>query len=187
LHLSTCAYTNCAAAVTVDSYPINVLDHLNAVPSNGSLIRNGDNGNVYDVVGGAPLHLSNCNYTNCGAAVTVDSYPINILDHLNAVPSDGSFIYAGDSGAYYRVAGGAALLLTNCAALGGCTGSVTLDSYPVTSHDHLNATPVDGTVLVGEPSGNTWVIKAGKKTASASTAGGIAVNDATVASIPNGP
>jgi hypothetical protein len=185
LHLGSCAYANCGAAVNVDSYPINALDHLNAVPSNGSLIRNGDNGNIYEVVGGAPLHLGSCAYANCGAAVNVDSYPINALDHLNAVPSNGSLIRNGDNGNIYEVAGGAALPVTNCAAIGGCTAELTLDGYALSSNDHLNAWPTDGTVLVGEPSGSTWIITAGKKNPATVTAGAVAVNDATVAAIPN--
>jgi hypothetical protein len=40
-------------------------------------------------------------------------------------------------------------------------------------------------VLVGEPSGNTWIITAGKKNPVAVTAGAVAVNDASAAAIPN--
>jgi hypothetical protein len=181
LHISSCAYTNgCAGVVNVP----NLAGYLN-VPHDGALLRNVDNGNIYEVAGGAPLHLGTCAYTNCGAAVNIDSYPINALDHLNAVPSNGSLIRNGDNGNIYKVAGGAALLVTNCADIGGCTGELTLDGYALSNNDHLNARPADGTVLVGEPSGNAWIITAGKKSPVASTVGAVAINDATVATIPN--
>ena len=183
LHLGTCAYTECGQAVNVDGYPINALDHLNAVPSNGSLIRDGDNGFIYEVVGGAPLHLGTCAYTECGQAVNVDGYPINALDHLNAVPSNGSFIRNGNTGVQYRIAGGAALGVTDCAALGGCSGEVTVDSFPLNALDHLGAVPADGTVLIGRPSGSEWIINHGVKAPTNSAASGVAINDATLATI----
>ena len=114
LRRGTCACTagsNCSGAVTVDSYPLTILDHLRAVPADGSLIRNGDSapGDVFQVVGGAPLRLGTCAYTagsNCSGAVTVDSYPLNALDHPRAVPVDGAAFTGQPSGNRWRMAGG---------------------------------------------------------------------------------
>ena len=186
LHLGTCKYTgggNCGGVVNLDSYPINALDHLRAVPANGSLIRNADNGAIYEVVGGAPLHLGSCAYTDCGQSVNVDSYPINALDHLNAVPSNGSFIRDGATGANYRTVGGAAFLITNCTTIGGCSPETTVDGYPLSTFDHLRHGPPDGTILIGLPSGQAWIIYGGKRSPTTTKSGSVAVNDATLTSI----
>ena len=159
LHLASCAYTpgaNCSSAVTVDSGPITGLDHLRAVPADGTLLRNGDSptGDVFEVAGGAPLHLATCAYTpggNCYTSVTVDGGPIAGLDHLRAVPADGTLLRNGDSpnGDVFEVAGGAPLHLGTCAYTAGanCSAAVTVDGGPIAGLDHLRAVPADGTLL----------------------------------------
>jgi hypothetical protein len=59
------------------------------------------------------------------------------------VPTNGSFIHDGTTGADDRVAAGALFRVTDCATLGGCAASVTVDDYPVASLDHLTRIPSD--------------------------------------------
>lgn len=187
LLLSSCRFQNCGAAVNVDDATIANLDHLNGRPDNATLIRSGDSGAIYVVAGGAPLHLGSCAYNDCGAAVNVDDSTISSLDHLNATPTDGTLIRDGGSGAVYRIAGGAPLHLSDCAPFDGCAGFVPLDSHAVATNDHLNPSPTDGTVLRGLPSGQTWVIRGGYKSATPMSDGAVAVNDSTIAGIPDPP
>jgi cell wall-associated NlpC family hydrolase len=140
------AIGSCNGYVQIDPYAISHLDHLNAVPTNGTLLRAA--GAVYVIAGGAPLAVGSCGAIgSCNGYVQVDPYAIGHLDHLNAVPSDGTLIRATNGGTVWVVAGGAPLEASSCAAIGSCSGYVNIDPYAVGHLDHLNALPADGTFI----------------------------------------
>ena len=67
--------------------------------------------------------------------------------------------------AYWRVAGGAAVTLTNCGVLGNCAGAVPVDPATISGGGagRLLAVPRDGTVLRGMPSNGLWEIIGGQR------------------------
>jgi hypothetical protein len=136
-------------------------------PILGTTVLNTDTNTYYRFVGGSPLPLSSCD--GC-AAVRVDNRTFELLGtgtpsmpHMIASPGDFYFLTTG--AATYRIAGGAAVQLTDCAPLGGCEGAVPVDAGTIASlgGGRLLATPRDGTVLRGLPSKRTWEMVGGKR------------------------
>ena len=171
--------------VTIDGWDIanitNSAAHLNPVPVDGSFIRDTTNGAIYTIAGGAPLYVANCaNVNGCPGDVNVDDWDLanitNPAAHLNPVPSDGTYLL-GSAGGVYRVAGGDALSIDSCQYLGGCPGQVLVDQNAIATQNHLNATPTDGTVLEGEPSGSFWTYSGGCVTGTGSSASAVTVTD----------
>ena len=147
----------------------------NAVPSNGTFINavsgSGQEEGSYVIAGGAPMYISSLGvYGGTQPMVTVDSWDLsnigNSLDHLSALPADGTFVNArnGDGSEYgsFVFAGGAPLYVSSWAFYGGTPSSlVTVDSWAVTnagnSMDHINQYPANGTaVWDGNPSFNQY-------------------------------
>jgi cell wall-associated NlpC family hydrolase len=163
LYVSSCsAIDTCANAVDVDAYAISHLDHLNAVPSNGTLVRDKTSGAIYILAGGAPLYVSSCAAIDgCDGAVDIDPSAVSNLNHLNAVPADGTLLRDKVSGAVYIVAGGAPLYVSSCAAIDGCSGVVDIDAAAISTLNHLRATPADGTFIRDKTSGQIWRVAGG--------------------------
>jgi hypothetical protein len=131
---------------------------LNAVPANGTFIRTASNLAIYEVAGGAPLYVSSCAAIEGGCTDTVDVDPWDLANitnpdaHLNAVPTNGTFVRNATSLAIYEVAGGAPLYVSSCAAIpGGCTDPVNIDPWDLANISnptaHLNAVPANGTLI----------------------------------------
>jgi hypothetical protein len=101
-----------------------------------------------------------------------------------AAPVSGTFVHAGS--AYYRVAGGAFVALTDCAPLGGCPGAVAVDPGTISGlgGGRLLAVPKDGTVLRGLPSNTLWEIVNGQRRQTFINVAGIDVDDGAIAAIP---
>ncbi len=119
--------------------------------SDGDLIRT-PNGNIYRIVGGAPLHLSRCDYTNgCANVVHVAN-----LDGFQPFPRDGALAANVDDGGIYRFAGGAPLWISSCAYSPGCGGVVQIDSHAFNANDHMRAQPADGTLVANHADGGIY-------------------------------
>ena len=173
----------------------NAEDHLNAVPANGTYITEYSSnpavgGSVFVIAGGAPLFVSTWSDIPGGypgSTLWVDGWNLsnigNPADHLNAVPSAGTFLVTA-AGATYRVAGGAPLPITNCTVLGGCTSPVTIDSWDIAhlsgSQTGLGPVPLVGTVVEGLPSGAYWEYESGGWVTTGSTASAVQVDDGSV-------
>jgi CHAP domain len=163
LALTSCPPGGCGSPVFIDQWTVDELDHMNSVPTNGTFLQAWDSGTIYRIAGGAPLALTNCLSLpgGCGSPVFIDQWTVDHLNHLNAVPTDGTFLQGWDSRTIFRVAGGAALPLTSCTAIaGGCGYPVFIDQWTVDHLNHLNAVPTDGTILEGMPSATFWLIAA---------------------------
>jgi surface antigen len=175
----------CNNLVNVDPYAIATLNHLNAVPTNGTEL-DADNA-VYVVAGGAPLAVSSCTddgFQYCNGLVDVSPYAISVLDHLNAVPTNGTELDADN--AVYVVAGGAPLAVSSCAADGFlfCNALVDVSPYAISKLNHLQAVPADGTVLEGLPSLDWWVVKFGGLLSTTSSSFGVQAFDSALSKIP---
>jgi Domain of unknown function (DUF1906) len=137
-------------------------DALNPVPTNGTLVQT-DTGAVYVIAGGAPLFVSNLALFGSPQPLLVDQWDIdnvgNPMSHLNAVPSNGTFLTT-TTGLNYRVAGGAPIGVTTWSAFGGSQPSVAIDPWDVANiynpASHLKYRPAIGTVVEGLPSKTYW-------------------------------
>jgi surface antigen len=158
--LSSCV-DGCPGLVNVNQWTIDVLDHLRAVPANGSFLRAAETGRVYRVVGGAPIWLSSC-VDGCPGLVKVNQWSVDVLDHLRPYPADGSFLRAAETGRVYRAAGGAPMWLSSC--VDGCPGLVNVNQWSVDVLDHLRPHPADGTLLRAVETGRVYMVNAGSPT-----------------------
>jgi len=117
----------------------------------GGLVRT-PNGNVYRIVGGAPLHMSRCDYTDgCAGVVNIPD-----LSQYAAYPRDGALVGNVDDGGVYRFAGGAPLWISSCAYAPGCGGIVPIDAHPFSVNDHMRPYPADGTLVANQRDGGIY-------------------------------
>ncbi len=251
LWISSCGYGGgCAAKIQVDDGSLKDTAHLKAMPVDGTVIRNFNDGGFYRFVGGAPLlvrcdigagcvgpaQFDNGTFTKFGtytpATPHMRQYPANgsvvvnadtntfyrfagnaplpipavasgqqivdsrtfvqngtalaTLPHIAAYPVDNTFLLAGTT--YYRMAGNAAVQLTNCAVLGNCAGAVAVDPSTISSlgGGRLLAAPKDGTVLRGLPSNALWEIVGGIRRQTYVNVAGVSVDDGAIGLISTG-
>src|ERR1700754_4942180 len=114
-----------------------------AVEPDGALILLTTNNFTYRIVGGAPLRITSCAYTNnCEGRKDVAN-----LTGYRAYPKDGAMIDGLSDGGTYRFAGGAPLWISSCGYGGGCSAPNHVDDGSLKDTAHLKAMPVDGTVI----------------------------------------
>jgi hypothetical protein len=154
-------------------------------PHDGTLARAG--GGLYRFAGGAPLWIGSCAAASaCPDAADLPAGALDPGDHARPVPRDGTYLTDAEAGRRYRVAGGAALPLSDCAVLDGrCHGAVEVTSATLATHaqGRLHDVPADGTHVQGEPSGAVWRFRDGARMPDAAAVG-VRVNDSTVESFP---
>ncbi len=167
---------------------LQLLDHMNMTPSDGSFVNiqeAGGNG-IYEFVGGAPLRLYNWgNLPTFRSNIPNINYTsLQLLDHMNAVPINGEFVAAVESGTVYRIAGGSALKLYNQGSIPDYQGALWLNQQTIDDHDHLAVMPVDGTILEGVSSLTFWQIRAGTRVQVTGAPQAVIVDEQTIANIP---
>ena len=171
-------------------------DYIRAhpTPANGSFLRYADGpsfGWIGEFVGGSPIHVDSCApLGGCPGTVNIDDGGANDYIRAHPTPANGSFVLVADgadAGEISRAAGGALIRVTDCVALGGCAGYLTLDSGGFDDYAAVHPIPVDGTLLRGVPSDTTWEVLAGERVAVAPSPAAVAVNDASLAAIPIAP
>ncbi len=159
-------------------------------PPEGTTLINTDDNQHYRIAGGSPLPIGPVTT----AKVVIDSRTLvqlgtgtTALPHLRAAPLDGTFLNA--AGVMYRVAGQAALTLSNCAVLSNCPGAVAVDPSTISSlgGGRLLATPKDGTVLRGFPSQALWEIAGGVRRQTFVNVAGVGIDDTAIGWIPLPP
>src|ERR1700712_2643429 len=107
-----------------------------AVEPDGVLIRLTTNGLTYRIVGGAPLRITSCAYTNnCDGRKDVAN-----LNGYRAYPQDGAVVYGLSDTGTYRFAGGAPLWISSCGYGGGCAAKIQIDDGSFKDTAHLEAT-----------------------------------------------
>jgi len=103
--------------------------------------------NFYEIAGGAPLLVTN--WSDVGGAQTYQVITPQQFDSLNPVPANGTFLET-DTGAVYRVAGGAPMYIADPTAFGALT-PVLVDVWDVDNVGNplsrMNAVPTSGTFL----------------------------------------
>jgi hypothetical protein len=188
------------AVVGVDQWDLdnitNAAAHMNAVPADGTWIGAGAGGqfggDVFVVAGGAPLYVSN--WAAIGGArpvVRIDEWDVeniaNPAAHLNPVPANGTFI-STSTGQVYRIAGGAPFAVSSWLAFGGQQPYVMMDEWDIDKITnpaaHLNARPLDGTLVEGLPFDGYWSFNGGLRSPATAASGAVTVDDAGLAAFP---
>jgi cell wall-associated NlpC family hydrolase len=114
----------------------------------GSFVSHG--GFVYRIAGGAPIYVSS--WAAVGGPQPTTPLSDAEFAALPQYPRDGTFLNSS-TGAVYRVAGGAPLVVSNWNAVGGPQPYVTVDEAAIDNAgggapwNHLRAYPADGTFL----------------------------------------
>jgi hypothetical protein len=133
---------------------------------------------VYVIAGGAPLFVSDWNAV--GGQQAVDVITQQVFDALCAVPQDGTFL-GTTAGAFYRVAGGAPLLVSDWTPFGGPQPYVTIDPWDIANAgnpaSHLVPMPIAGTVVKGLPSSTYWLFGNSYRTPAGQSSRAVAVGD----------
>jgi len=143
---------------------------------------------IYEIVGGAPLPVAAEYWASLGSEqlVTITAQQFALL---NLVPAAGTFIQT-PAGQRYRVAGGAPLPVNNPSLFTGVQ-PVIVDPWDLASagtpESHLNATPVDGTFVEGEPSRSYWVFAHGQRRVAPASAAAVRVDETALAAYPAVP
>jgi hypothetical protein len=115
---------------------------MRPVPADGATAKD-EAGNVFKFVGGAPIHLASCS-VGCGSPVPITAWSVATLEHMKAVPDDGTTILT-ETGAAHVFAGGAPLRLSSCEI--GCDTVLRVSGASVANLDHMRAVPVDNTTV----------------------------------------
>jgi hypothetical protein len=149
-------------------------------PTDGTFVDY--HGTVYRIAGGAPILVHDWSVFG-GPRPTVVITDAQ-WQALRTTPSDNTFIASEQTWQIYRVAGGAAFAVNDCAALGGCPGAINVDGWSIDHLDHLNAAPVSGTIVGASPSSKYWVFWGGCRIPASSGTSAVDLNDAAVAARP---
>ncbi|WP_121254620.1 hypothetical protein [Solirubrobacter pauli] len=156
-------------------------------PANGTVVVNGDDNATYRFAGGAPLPVGPV--TTAKQIIDARTFvqqgtATATLPHMKAFPDDNTFLTTGS--AWWRVAGGAAVALTNCSVLANCAGAVAVDPGTISSNGagRLLPVPRDGTVLRGVPSNVLWEIVSGQRRQTFVNVPGVSVDDGAIGLIP---
>jgi len=131
-------------------------------PKDGTYIRVRSSGNVYRVIGGAPLPLTDWSYFGgqkatlyVDPAAIVNAGTAPVWNHLRQYPKDGTTLKIGGSGSLYRVAGGAPIYISSTKNISPNITPFTTDPKVVTNGgkgdrwNHLRQIPISGTFIVG--------------------------------------
>jgi len=163
-----------------------------ATADTGTVITDGDFvavdgvGNVYEIVGGAPLAVTN--WSPFGAPQPVETITQAQFNALGLYPANGTFLTAGTAGANYRVAGGAAIAVPTWEVFGGPEPTQTVDPWNLMNAgnplSHLLPVPANGTTVVGLPSGAYWSFIGGTRTPAPANANAVQVADAGLDAYP---
>jgi hypothetical protein len=145
----------------------------------GTFVQVAGTTQIYRIAGGAPLLTSG--WDPFGGPQPVAVLTQQQFDSLLRVPADRTFLVT-TTGAIYRIAGGSPIAVSSWSLFGGVKPFVTIDQWDIDNianpAAHLNAKPVDGTVVEGLPSHTFWGFSAGNRARLSPTSGAIPVDDA---------
>ncbi len=116
--------------------------------SNGSFVQVSGSPDFYEIVGGAPLFVSD--WTAVGGLQPYTVITQQQFDALNPVPANGT-MFQTNTGAVYVVAGGAPMYVTSISVFVGAPQPLLVDEWNVDNAgnpvSHLNLLPASGTFL----------------------------------------
>ena len=147
---------------------------LRTMPADGTLLQGRQTGQVYHVVGGAPLYLSTFDVIGGSRpSVAVDQAALDnagvggVWNHLSSRPANGTMVVAYQRGEVYRFVGGAPVYVSTFDGLGGWRPLPYVDQAAVDFAGspgvwrHASFRPDEGSVLRGGQTGRVYVIRGG--------------------------
>ena len=147
------------------AWPDNFIHFRDQGAGEGSFIRDNSNGQVFRIVGGAPIYVGSWDIYGGPQPVT-DMTPAAIAG-LPYFPADGTFVSAQPSGQVFRIVGGAPVYVGSWDTYGGPQPVITIGDDDVgnagaaSPWSHLRYYPVDGTFVSAQPSGQVFRIVGG--------------------------
>lgn len=148
---------------------------LPAVPADGTFVRGSTTHLGYRIVGGAPVFVSNWApfgglqpYVDIDPAAISHAGQTGYWSHLKSTIADGTFIRTPDTGAVYRMAGGAPLWVSTWVIFGGRQKTVDVDPATVTHAgmpgvwSAIRMYPADNTYIQGIGSPRVYRVTAGR-------------------------
>jgi hypothetical protein len=113
----------------------------------GTFVQVSGSPDIYEIAGGAPLFVSS--WSDVGGTQNYTVITQQQFDSLNAVPANGTFLKT-DTGAVYRVAGGAPMYVNDPSQF-GAIAPVLVDQWDIDNLGNplsrMTAAPADGTFL----------------------------------------
>jgi GH25 family lysozyme M1 (1,4-beta-N-acetylmuramidase) len=149
---------------------------LRLAPLDGTWLRGAETGQVYRVAGGAPVYISSFApfHGPPSTLVTIGQPDLDragtssVYLHLLGRPTDGTFLTAVESGAVFRMAGGAPVYVSSWSYFGGGQATVGVTQASINNagaasgpFSHLSYIPADGTDIADAYAGTYWVMSAG--------------------------
>ena len=132
--------------------------------ADGTFVRVNETGEVDRIVGGAPVYVSS--WAAFGGQRPVVAVSAAGLAKLPAYPRDSTLV-SDNKNRVFRIAGGAPLLVSTWASLGGVQPTVTVDSAAIDNAggagawSHLRSRPADGTFLTDATNGRVYIVAGG--------------------------
>ncbi|MBN6034102.1 hypothetical protein [Amycolatopsis sp. 195334CR] len=151
LWMTTCGSGMCPTAPLKVTQAI--VDAGPAWPADSSTAHD-EAGHTFKFVGGAPIHLANCN-VGCGNPVPIPAGTLQLVDpgnHMRQRPVDGATA-KDEAGNTFKYVGGAPIHLSSCAV--GCGNPVPINGWSIAALDHMNPQPSDGATAKDE-AGNVF-------------------------------
>ena len=155
LWISSCGY----APTCAGRYDLNNLAdtaHIRAMPADGTVVRNVNDGGFYRFAGGAPLFVRCDMGAGCTAPTMIDGQTMAKLGtytpatpRMRQFPPDGVVVVNGDDNQHYRFAGGAPLPIAAPAGAKQIIDSRTLvqQGTATAALPHMRPYPADSTFL----------------------------------------
>ena len=147
---------------------------LPQTPTDGTFLRGSQTGQIYRIAGGAPLYVSSWGAVGGAQPVTnVDQAALDnaggggLWNHLNATPSNGTYITGFGTGQVFTMAGGAPIYVGAWSAVGGGQPTTAVDQADIDNGGgggvwkHVNMVPTNGTFIRGFGTGQIFVIVGG--------------------------
>lgn len=144
---------------------IHFRDRAYTPPPSGTFVQVRETGEVYRLVGRAPLFVST--WAAFGGAKATHLVSATSLATLPQRPADGTFIQGAQRREVNQVVGGAPVAVTTWTAFGGAKPVMVVDQVAIDlagsggRWNHLAALPPDGTFIRGAQRGETYQIAGG--------------------------
>ncbi|MDA0172756.1 hypothetical protein OJ998_26875 [Solirubrobacter taibaiensis] len=199
LWISSCGYApTCAGRFDLNN--LSDTAHIRAMPADGTVVRNVNDGGFYRFAGGAPLFVRCDMGPGCAPAPqNVDGQTMAKLGtytpatpRMRQFPPDGVVVVNGDDNQHYRFAGGAPLPIAAPAGAKQIIDSRTLvqQGTATAALPHMRQYPADSTFLTA--GGGYWraaggaAVQLGNCGVLANCAGAVAVDPATISGLAGG-
>jgi cell wall-associated NlpC family hydrolase len=129
----------------------------------GSYVQVSGHGEVFEIVGGAPLYVSS--WGAVGGPQPVTAISQQQFDALRPYPADGTLVNTTNDGRVYEFAGGAPLYVSSWSAIGGPKSTIPIDGWDVANPGNPAANvreyPADGTFVDTTNDGRVYEIVGG--------------------------